>query len=300
MQGRPIGIVRALIICVLRCHCASLPGRPPLWVADTMSRVGELAKRARKTFPGSDIALWAAGATYFGAIGLVPLALASLWVVGAVVGNETVTAAMGEAIGGLPSGHGTPDALRTLTSVALSMSWLQALVVLFPASHGEGLRRAFVQMSAAPDTLTGWRGRAGLLGVAAAAPFLVLGVLASAPYVGPLYSGAGWTLAWGVVVGFHVVWITVSLALLAVFALIGPGRLDRTALMWGAFGTGAILAGFLQGFVLFLAIPVSWSAPLRRAAHHRSGICAGDVAVPSPRFGALWFPGDRGTRRSAA
>ena len=29
----------------------------------------------------------------------------------------------------------------------------------------------------------------------------------------------------------------------------------------GAFGTGAILAGFMQGFVLFLAIPVEWSAP---------------------------------------
>jgi membrane protein len=231
-------------------------------MAGAMSRLRDLAAGARKTFPGSDIALWAAGATYFGAIGLVPLALVSLWVVGGLVGPDALTSAMEEAIGGLPSGHGTPEALRTLTSVALSMSWLQALVVLFPASlYGEGLRRAFVQMSSASDTLTGWRGRAGLLGVATAAPFLVLAVLASAPYVGPLYAGTGWTLVWGVVVGFHVVWVTVSLALLGVFALIGPGRLCRRALLLGAFGTGAILAGFLQGFVLFLAIPVSWSAP---------------------------------------
>ncbi len=27
------------------------------------------------------------------------------------------------------------------------------------------------------------------------------------------------------------------------------------------FGTGAFLSGFLQGFVLFLAIPVEWSLP---------------------------------------
>jgi membrane protein len=231
-------------------------------MVDGMSRLRKLASGVRKTFPGSDLALWAAGATYFGAIGLVPLALASLWVVGALVGHDAVTAAMEEAIGGLPDGHGTPAALRTLSSTALAMSWWQALVVLFPASlYGEGLRRAFVQMSAAPDTLTGWRGRAGLLGVAAVAPFLVLAVLASASYVGPLYAGEGWTLAWGVVVAFHVVWITVSTALVGVFALIGPGRLGWRALAIGGFGTGAIIAGFLQGFVLFLAIPVSWSAP---------------------------------------
>ncbi|MGA5466131.1 YhjD/YihY/BrkB family envelope integrity protein [Mycobacterium sp. NPDC050041] len=227
-----------------------------------MSRLRDFGSGVRTTFPGSDLALWAAGATYFGVIGLVPLALASLWAVGGLVGHDTVTAAMEDAIGGLPGGHGTPEALRTLTSVALSMSWLQALVVLFPASlYGEGLRRAFVQMSAARDTLTGWRGRAGLLAVAAVAPFLVLAVLASARYVGPLYAAEGWSLVWGVVVAFHIVWVTVSTALVGVFGLIGPGRIGLRALLIGAFSTGAILAGFLQGFVLFLAIPIEWSAP---------------------------------------
>jgi membrane protein len=227
-----------------------------------MSRLGRFTSGVQRTFPVSDLALWAAGATYFGVIGLVPLALVSLWAVGTLVGHDTVTAAMDSAIAGLPDGHGTPEALRTLTSVALSMSWVQALVVLFPASlYGEGLRRAFVQMTAKRDTLTGWRGRAGLLGVAAVAPFLVLAVLASASYVGPLYAGRGWSLVWGVVVAFHIVWIAVSTALLGVFGLIGPGRFSLRALLIGAFGTGAILAGFLQGFLLFLAIPIPWSAP---------------------------------------
>ena len=227
-----------------------------------MSRFREFASGVRKTFPGSDLALWAAGATYFGVIGLVPLALASLWAVGALVGHDTVTAAMDSAIAGLPDGHGTPTALRTLTSVALSMSWVQALVVLFPASlYGEGLRRAFVQMSSERDTLTGWRGRAGLLVVAAVAPFLVLAVLMSAPYIGPLSGRGSWSLVWGVVVAFHVVWLTVSTALLGVFGVIGPGRIGWRALVPGAFSTGAIVAGFLQGFVLFLAIPIPWSAP---------------------------------------
>ncbi|WP_197415691.1 YhjD/YihY/BrkB family envelope integrity protein [Mycobacterium sp. IS-1742] len=227
-----------------------------------MSRVRRLATEVRRTFPGSDLSLWAAGATFFGIIGIAPLALVSLWAVGALVGHETVTSAIDAAVGGLPDGHGTPQALRTLTSVALSMSWVQALVVLFPASlYGEGLRRAFVQMSSAPDTLTGWRGRVGLLGVAAVAPLLLLAVLASAPYVGPLYDRGGWSLIWGIVVAFHIVWLTVSTALVGVFGLIGPGRLAWRPLLIGAFGTGAILAGFLQGFVLFLAIPIPWSAP---------------------------------------
>jgi membrane protein len=37
-------------------------------------------------------------------IGLVPLALSSLWAVGALVGHDTVTDAMDAAIGGLPRG----------------------------------------------------------------------------------------------------------------------------------------------------------------------------------------------------
>ena len=112
-------------------------------------RVRTVASGVRQTLPGSDLALWAAGATYFGVIGLVPLALAALWAVGVLVGPDAVTRAMHSAIGGLPGGHGTPAALATLTAVALRMSWWQALVVLIPASvYGEGLRRAFLQMSA--------------------------------------------------------------------------------------------------------------------------------------------------------
>jgi membrane protein len=51
-----------------------------------------------RTFPVSGLALWAAGATYFGVIGLVPLALVSLWAVGALVGHDTVLSAMEAAM----------------------------------------------------------------------------------------------------------------------------------------------------------------------------------------------------------
>jgi membrane protein len=43
--------------------------------------------------------------------------------------------------------------------------------------------------------------------------------------------------------------------------VVTAGRIGRHALFAGGFGTGAVLSGFLQGFLLFLAIPVHWSTP---------------------------------------
>jgi membrane protein len=216
-----------------------------------------------RSFPGSDVALWAAGATFFGLIGLVPLALVALRLAGALVGADTVAAGMATAVGGLPGGHGTPDALRTLTATALNLTWVQTLVAVFPASlYGEGLRRAFLQLSPRrSERLTGWRGRLGLLPVVLAAPVLVAALLACAPLVAPLYASGGWSLVLGVVIAFHVVWVLLSTALVLVYAAVAAERPGWKALLWGGFGTGSVLAGFLQGFLVFLAIPIEWSLP---------------------------------------
>jgi membrane protein len=143
------------------------------------------------------------------------------------------------------------------------MSWLQVLVAVFPASlYGEGLRRAFLQLSPiGADRLTGWRGRLGLVPVIAVAPLMVLAVLATAPFVAPLYRDGGTGLLLGVAVAFHVVWVLVSVSLVLVYGLVAPGSVDLRALLLGGFGTGSFLAGFLQGFLLFLAIPIEWSLP---------------------------------------
>jgi membrane protein len=216
-----------------------------------------------RSFPGSDLSLWAAGATFFGVVGIVPLAMLALWTAALVVGPDAVSTGMDAAIGGLPGGHGTPDALRTLTATALDLSGVRAAVLLFPASlYGEGLRRAFLQLAPREgDALTGWRGRLGLLPVVAVAPVLVLGLLAAAPVVAPLYTGGGGRLLLGVLLGFHVVWVLVSVALLPVYGVVAAGRIGARALVVGAFASGSVLSGFLQGFLLFLAIPVEWSLP---------------------------------------
>jgi membrane protein len=225
-------------------------------------RARDLARAAIRTFPTSDLALWAAGATFFGVLGLAPLALVALWSAALLVGPDQVVAGMDTAVAGLPAGHGTAAALHVLTRTAVGMSWLHALVALFPASlYGEGLRRAFLQLSPQQDRFTGWRGRLGLLVLVAAAPVLVLALLGTSPVVAPLYSAGGNRLLLGIVIAFHVVWVLVSTALVLIFRFVAAGRIGRRALFAGGFGTGAVLSGFLQGFLLFLAIPVDWSTP---------------------------------------
>ncbi len=216
-----------------------------------------------KTFPASDLALWAAGATFFGLIGIVPLVMLSLRLAAVFIGPVGVTSGVESALTGIPDGHGTPAALQTLTATALGLSWVQVAVLLFPASlYGEGLRRAFLQLSAHEgDALTGWRGRLGLVPVVAAAPVLVLALLAAAPVVAPLYAAGGARLALGVVIAFHVVWIVVSVTLALIYRVVAAGRIRLRALLLGSFASGSVLAGFLQGFLLFLAIPVEWSLP---------------------------------------
>jgi membrane protein len=227
-------------------------------------RVGrELVRGIGRSYPDSDLALWAAGATFFGIIGVVPIVLVSLRLAAALVGADVLTEGVAAAVAGIPQGHGTPVALRTLTATALHMSPLQTAVVLFPASlYGEGLRRAFLQLSpASPNKFTGWSGRLALLPIVAVAPVLVLALLAAGPVVSPLYIAGGSKLVLGVVIAFHVTFVLLWIALLLLYRLVGAGRVGTRALVLGSFAAGSVIAGFLQGFLLFLAIPVDWSLP---------------------------------------
>jgi membrane protein len=236
----------------------------PATRAAGVRRVGrELVRGVGRSYPDSDLALWAAGATFFGIIGVVPIVLVSLRLAAALVGADVLTEGVAAAVAGIPQGHGTPVALRTLTATALQMSPLQTAVVLFPASlYGEGLRRAFLQLSpASPNKFTGWSGRLALLPIVAVAPVLVLALLAAGPVVSPLYIAGGSKLVLGVVIAFHVTFVLLWIALLLLYRLVGAGRVGTRALVLGSFAAGSVIAGFLQGFLLFLAIPVDWSLP---------------------------------------
>ena len=72
------------------------------------------------------------------------------------------------------------------------------------------------------DALVGWRGRILLLPLLAAAPALVLGVMAALPTTTGLVRRGGWGLAFGVVVSFLAVWIVLSPVVVWVYRVVGP------------------------------------------------------------------------------
>ncbi|SDY44507.1 membrane protein [Modestobacter sp. DSM 44400] len=72
--------------------------------------------------------------------------------------------------------------------------------------------------------------------------------------------GAGAALG-GFAVGYYSVLFVLVVPLACGFGVVAAGRLRAAAVLTGAFLTAASLSGFLQGFVLFLALPLDLGAP---------------------------------------
>ena len=88
--------------------------------------------------------------------------------------------------------------------------------------------RAFVSVArtSGSDALVGWQGRILLLPLLAAAPALVLGVMAALPTTTGLVRRGGWGLAFGVVASFLAVWIALSPVVVWVYRVVGRSRPD--------------------------------------------------------------------------
>jgi membrane protein len=137
-----------------------------------------------------------------------------------------------------------------------------ALAVLLPATfYGEGLRRAFVSLTDATDSLIGWRGRLAVLPLFVAAPPLLLAVLAVTPTVARLFGEGGASVLVGIVLAFLTDWVVLSLTLTWVYRVVSPVRPGWLASLWGGAVTGSFVAGFVQGFVLFLSLPLDLGLP---------------------------------------
>ncbi|MET9226244.1 YhjD/YihY/BrkB family envelope integrity protein [Lentzea sp. NPDC003310] len=212
---------------------------------------------------GRDLLLWAAGLTFFSALGLVPLLLIALRGVAVLFGPELVVDGARTAGGALPDAHDPTGALVQLAEAATTTSWPLLAAALFPATlYGEGLRRGLVQAAGERVTKwTGWAGRIAFLPVLLLAPLLVALPLAFAPEVGALYEGGGWSAVLGVVLSFHLDMVPICVTVALVFAFVGPVSLPLKVVAAAGVGLGAVLTGFLHGFVVFLAIPVDWAIP---------------------------------------
>ncbi|PRY15083.1 YihY/virulence factor BrkB family protein [Kineococcus rhizosphaerae] len=221
---------------------------------------------------GHDLFLVSAGVTFYAAIALVPSLVVVVRLLAAVIGPGQVVE-LADAVGrALPEAQGAGEVVRGLAATAVDVRWVAVLVALVPATvYGEGLRRGFARVSVrhpepAPPAVRGrigsWKVRAKALPLLLLAPAGFLAVLEVAPFLVRLFgSGSFGSSALAVYVALNVDWLVVSPVLVYVYKVLGPVRPGWWAALWGGYATGAFVSGFLQGFVLFLAIPVDLGAP---------------------------------------
>jgi membrane protein len=163
----------------------------------------------------------------------------------------------------VPAPLGAPDAVDRLVEAGLELTLLGGLLAVLPMSfYGEGLRRALLRFSSRREGLTGWRGRLAALPVLLVTPLLLYPLLLTVPVMADLAEtgGVGPTLG-RIAIGFYGVMAALTLPLAWGFRVVGGGRVRWPALVIGALFTAACLSGFLQGFVLFLSIPLDLGAP---------------------------------------
>jgi membrane protein len=225
--------------------------------------VRDLVTVIRERLRGRDTALIAAGLTFYAGVAVVPALVLSLGLTSWVTSRGTVrqlTARLAEV---LPSQLGAPDALTRLASAGTDLSGMEALLTLLPISlYGEGIRRALLRFSPAADRFTAWRGRLLSLPLLLLAPLLLHPLLLVGRLLADLAAepGAAATIG-GFAAGYYSVLAALTVPLVWVFRVVVAGRLHWGAVVVGALLTAASLSGFLQGFVLFLSLPLDLGAP---------------------------------------
>ncbi len=211
---------------------------------------------------GRDLALHAAAVTFYGGIAIVPVALLAIWLTALVAGAARVRRLTGYTVDALPDAIGADRALAALVDAGLQLGPGLALASLLPATlYGEGLRRAFVSLRDPGEALVGWRGRLLILPLLAAAPALVLALLAAMPLATNLVTRGGWIGFGGIVLSFLATWLVLSPVIVWVYRAVAPGRPEWLATVVVGSFTAANLSGFLHGAVLFCALPIDLGVP---------------------------------------
>lgn len=222
-----------------------------------------LLRGVRSLLHGRDLALIAAGLTFYAGIGVVPLLVLAFGLTARLTSAATVHALGQRLVELLPGQLGADAAVDRLVSAGVALDWRGGLLALLPMSlYGEGLRRALLRFSARRETLTGWRGRLLALPLLLIAPLLLYPLLLAASVMADLArsGGTGATLA-RIAVGYYSVLGALTLPLAWGFRVVAGTRVRWPALAAGALFTAACLSGFLQGFVLFLSLPLTLGAP---------------------------------------
>jgi membrane protein len=216
----------------------------------------------RRWLHGKDLALHAGAVTFYGGVAVVPVALLTIRLAALLAGADWVRAVTAPIVAAVPSTLGADHATAVLIDAGVRMSPVLTLTALVPATwYGEGLRRAFVSLTAPEASAAGWRGRLLILPVLAAGPVLLLGLLSVLPFAARMLGRGGWASVWSVVLSFLFTWIALSVVLVLIYRVVGPSRPGWPAATTVGSFTAANLAGFAHGFVLFWALPLDLGAP---------------------------------------
>lgn len=221
----------------------------------------------RRVLARGDLAAAAATMTYYAAIAVVPWVLLAIWSTTWMGGAAAARDSWLPLQVLIPPDMGARPVFAEAVSVGTSLSLAGALVLLFPASfYGEGLRRACLMMHPEDDRFTGWRSRIWVLGLVVLVPplsYIVWIVGDAITGLAPDGGGTGgfWDLAARIVIEFITVWLMLSAALTWVYRKVTPGAPSLVAATVSAVGTASFIAGFVQGFLLFLSLPIDVGIP---------------------------------------
>ncbi|TFV67747.1 UNVERIFIED_ORG: ribonuclease BN [Bacillus sp. AZ43] len=228
-----------------------------------MSTAAELVAGVRRRLDGRDLALIAAGLTFYAGIAVVPVLVLAFALTTLLTSPDRVAELGGRLAELVPAAVGAPDAVERLVGAGLELSLVGGLLAVVPMSfYGEGLRRALLRFSSRREGLTGWKGRLAALPVLLLAPLLLYPLLLTVPVMADLAETGGFGPTVGrIAIGFYAVMAALTPALAWGFRVVAAGRVRWPALVVGALFTAACVSGFLQGFVLFLALPLDLGAP---------------------------------------
>jgi membrane protein len=209
--------------------------------------------------------LASAGATLYAAVAAVPGLLVAIGIGSLLLGRDR-TGRYGRLLAEqIPGDLGAGTWVRALFDAGLSLSPLSLALALFMGTaYGRGLSRALRRLAPEQqqDLPPAWWSRAMTLPLLGAAPLLLIALLLAMPAMSHLNDEEGVAGLLGAsYLALNLVWVVTTLPLTWAFRVVAPGHPRWGSAVIGGLVTGAFISGFLQGFLVFLALPVDLGRP---------------------------------------
>jgi membrane protein len=230
-----------------------------------LRRLGPLLGDTRRRLRADDLALASAASTLYGALAVGPSLLVAIAVAQLVIGRSAVEDYGDRLAGTLPTAMGAAGAMRQLIEAGLTLTPIGVVfAIVMGSAYGGGLSRSLVRFAPVPDDARppAWWLRAATLPLLGLAPLMLSGLLAATPWLAGINARSGLQgRALASYLSLTLVWVLTWLPLTWTFRVVGPGHPSWRASAIGAVVTGAFVSGFIQGFLVFLALPVDLARP---------------------------------------